>query len=120
MPAVYFYRDRSGKEPVKEYMLALAGKNDKDSRIRLKKIGDYIQLLHEHGTTAGEPYMKKIDRECGIWELRPSGDRVLFVAWVGDTFVLLHVFPKKSQKTPRREIERARRELKDLKERGLE
>ena len=46
-------------------------------------------------------------------------DRILFVAWFDGSFVLLHHFVKKTQKTPRREIEKAKRELKDLKERGI-
>ena len=46
-------------------------------------------------------------------------DRILFVAWLDGSFVLLHHFVKKTQKTPRREIEKAKRELQDLKERGL-
>ena len=41
------------------------------------------------------------------------------MAWLDGSFVLLHHFVKKTQKTPRREIEKAKRELKDLKERGL-
>jgi phage-related protein len=41
------------------------------------------------------------------------------VAWINDTFVLLHTFPKKSMKTPQREIDQAIREVKDLRERGL-
>lgn len=44
---------------------------------------------------------------------------VPFVAWLDGSFVLLHPFVKKTQKTPRREIEKAKRELQDLKERGL-
>jgi len=35
-------------------------------------------------------------------------------------FVLLHHFMKQTQKTPTREIEQAKRELADLKERGLD
>ena len=34
-------------------------------------------------------------------------------------FVLLHAFLKKTQKTPKREIDQAIREVKDLRERGL-
>ena len=34
-------------------------------------------------------------------------------------FVLLHQFMKKTQKTPKREIEKAKRELSDLIERGI-
>ena len=62
--------------------------------------------------------MKKIDDKHNIWELRPCSDRIFFVAWVNDTYMLLHVFQKKTQKTPEREKEQARREVKDLMERG--
>ena len=117
MYTIYFYRDKSGKEPAREYMRELARQNTKDARIRLKKMQDYINVLAAYGTRAGEPYTKKIDDE--IWELRPTSDRVLFVAWIDNSFVLLHTFQKKTQKTPDREKEKARRELKDLKERGM-
>lgn len=117
MHNVYFYRDRSGKEPVAEYIAELAAKKDKESRVKLSKIRDYIKMLSEYGTRAGEPYIKHIDGE--IWELRPLRDRIVFVGWVNSSFVLLHQFMKKTQKTPSREIEQAKREIADLKERGL-
>ena len=41
------------------------------------------------------------------------------MAWLDGSFILLHHFVKKTQKTPRIEIEKAKRELKDLKERGV-
>lgn len=44
-------------------------------------------------------------------------DRILFAAWVGDSFVLLYTFLKETQKTPLSEIEKAERELEDFKER---
>ncbi len=99
-----------------EYIAELAKKKDKDSRIKLNKIRDYIKILSENGTQAGEPFMKHIDGE--IWELRPLRDRILFVGWVNGSYVLLHQFMKKTQKTPAREIEKAKRELADLRERG--
>ena len=45
MYAIYFYRDKSGKEPAREYMRELARQNTKDARIRLKKMQDYINVL---------------------------------------------------------------------------
>ena len=114
---LHFYKDKKGKEPVSEYMEELLKKNDKDSRIKVKKIQDYMKMLMHYGTQAGEPYVKHIEGE--IWELRPLRDRIFFVAWVNDSFVLLHHFMKKTQKTPSKEIEKAKRELADLKERGL-
>ncbi len=40
MHQIYFYRDRSGKEPIVEYMKELSRKKDKDSRIKLDKINE--------------------------------------------------------------------------------
>lgn len=118
MHKIYFYRDKNGKEPVAEYIAELAQKKDKDSRIKLNKIRDYIKVLSEYGTQAGEPCIKHLDGE--IWELRPLRDRILFVGWIQGSYVLLHQFVKKTQKTPAREIERARRELADLIERNVQ
>jgi phage-related protein len=115
---IHFYKDKKGNEPVLEYLQMLANKKDKDSRIKLNKINDYIETLSQYGTLVGEPYIKHLDGE--IWELRPLRDRILFVAWHNGGFVLLHQFMKKTQKTPAREIEKAKRELADLKERGFE
>ncbi|MBT9174142.1 MAG: hypothetical protein DDT21_02553 [Syntrophomonadaceae bacterium] len=88
MYKIAFYRDRSGKEPVFEYLKELSRKTDKDSRVKLNKIQDYIQVLSKYGTRAGKPYVKHLDGD--IWELRPLRDRVLFAERVNDGFVLLH------------------------------
>ena len=117
MYAIEFYADAKGRKPVREYIRELAQKNDKDSRIKLDKINDYIEALSEHGKTLGEPYIKHLDGE--IWELRPLQDRILFAAWIGNSFLLISHFVKKTQKTPEREKDRAKRELADLKERGM-
>ncbi|MCL1906118.1 MAG: type II toxin-antitoxin system RelE/ParE family toxin, partial [Clostridiales bacterium] len=91
---VFFYRDKKGKEPVLEYIKELASHTDKDSRIKLQKIRDYIKYLREEGKQAGEPYVKRLDDE--IWELRPIRERILFAAWDGKSFILLHHFIKKT------------------------
>lgn len=116
MYEILFYQDRSGKAPVLDYMRELAASDSKDSRIKRNKIAQYIHILQEMGTTAGEPVMKHLDAE--IWELRPIRDRILFAACVEGRFVLLHVFMKQTQKTPAREIEKAKRELADFIERS--
>lgn len=117
MHKIYFYKDKNGIEPVAEYITELSGKNDKDSRIKLNKIRDYIKALSLYGTKAGEPYMKHLSDE--IWELRPLRDRILFAAYLNGGYVLLHSFVKKTQKTPAREIEKAKRELAEIPERGI-
>lgn len=116
MYEIVFYETSNGYNPVLEYMNLLQGKNDKDSRIKLGKIRDYIKILQLYGTRAGEPYIKHLHGE--IWELRPIRNRILFAAWEDNQFVLLHCFLKQSQKTPKSEIDKAKRNLKDLRERS--
>ena len=113
---VFYYKDRNGESQVEDYINGLAAKRDKDSRIKLNKIYEYIKYLSEAGQSAGEPYVKHLGGE--IWELRPIRDRILFAAWDGRSFILLHQFVKKTQKTPKREVDQAKRNLVDQKERS--
>jgi len=116
MYKIRFYKDRRGKRPVADYIKGLAEKKDKDSRIKLEKINDYMQILQQYGTHIGEPYVKHLDGD--IWELRPLRDRILFAAWDGQGFILLHHFVKKTQKTPPQEIKQAKHNLTDYRERS--
>jgi phage-related protein len=63
-----------------------------------------------------EPYIKHIDGP--IWEMRLRGRdgiaRALYVTATGRRVVILRVFTKKTQKTPRREIELARRRAEEV------
>jgi phage-related protein len=63
-----------------------------------------------------EPYIKHL--EDRIWEMRLRGRdgiaRALYVTATGRRVVILRVFAKKTQKTPRREIELARQRAKEV------
>ena len=118
MYEVIFYKDKKGNEPIKDYIYELPKKqNSKDARIKLKKILEYIGQLKAYGVSVGKP---AIDHITGtdLFELRPTTDRIFFAYWKDNTFVLLHHFVKKTQKTPPREIEQAQRNLKDFLERA--
>ena len=117
MYQINFYRDAQGNEPAREYIESLLNSKSIVDKKRAGKINDYIEILSIEGRAAGEPYVKHIQGE--LWELRPARDRIFFVAYVEESYVLLHHFVKKTQKTPQREIEKAMREIADLKERGL-
>lgn len=117
MHNIHYLRDAKGRSDVEDYLRELSVKRDKDSRIKLNKIHEYIEALSEYGTAIGLPKVKHLTGE--LWELRPLRDRIIFVAWIDNSFVLLHHFMKTTQKTPSREIEQAKRELAYLKERGL-
>ena len=140
MYEIYFYRDKNGNEPVLEYIRKLSQQKSKDSRIKLNKINDYIQILSKYGIQVGEPYIKHLDAD--IWELRPLRDRIFFASYFNqeapsiepDTteiqttslkqqlnivkrgYILLHYYTKKTQKTPKKEIEQAKREFNNLME----
>ncbi|MBQ6646617.1 MAG: type II toxin-antitoxin system RelE/ParE family toxin [Clostridia bacterium] len=118
MHRIILYSDSHGREPVTEYIEELEKQKTKDSRIRLTKIRAYIQALAINGLPLTVNLCKHIDGE--IWELRPTKDRILFAGWVEGAFVLLHSFEKQTQKTPKQEIERAKREFEDFKERWKE
>ena len=118
MYSINFYRDKDGNEPIIEYLKKLRKRNDKNSRINLNKINDYIEALSKYGTYLGEPYIKHLDGE--IWELRPLKNRIMFFAYDGKQFVLLSHFIKKTQKTHKREIDKAKRLMKDYLERNEE
>lgn len=118
MYSIEFYQDSHGAEPVKDFLIDLQKRrfSDKSARILSEKILTYIRLLQEYGTRAGLPYVKHVEGD--IWELRPQPERVLFFSYNGDKFVLLHHFRKKTQKTPKKEIECAKRRANEYKKRS--
>ena len=110
---IEFYRTASGVCDVEEFLddLLKRSESNKDARIQFKQASQYIQFLEDYGTRLGENVTKHLDED--IWELRPGNNRVLFFYFKDNTFVLLHHFRKKTQKTPPREIERAKSERND-------
>ena len=108
---IEIYETKNGKSEVKEYIKKLQEKNNKSNNIKLNKIIAYIRMLKEQVLSLGVPYIKHIDNE--IWELRPLRDRILFAYHIENKFVLLSVFKKKTQKTPKSEIQKAKRYLAD-------
>ena len=118
MYKIKFYKDKKGRQPAKEFIQELAGKKDKNSRVNLNKINDYIEALKQNGTRLGMPFVRHLEDD--LWELRPLGNRIFFAVWIDGIFVLLHGYEKKSQKTPEKELKRARQEIRDLRERSLD
>ena len=113
MYTVLFYETADGRSELWDFLeeLRMKAATNKDARIQHKQITLYIQLLQENGTRLNENITKHL--EDGIWELRPGNNRVFYFFFENDTFVLLHHFRKKSQKTPKREIEKAKNERAD-------
>jgi phage-related protein len=78
-----------------------------DMRARLARIA---LLIEQKGLErVGEPHVKHI--EGRLWEMRMTGksgiSRAIYVTAVSQRVVILRVFIKKTEKTPRREIDLA-------------
>ena len=113
MYEIEFYETEDGKCPIWDFLEALRLKapTNKDARIQHKQASHYIELLQQNGTHMNAEITKHLDD--GIWELRPGNNRVFYFFYQNNTYVLLHQFRKKSQKTPKREIEKAKTERND-------
>jgi phage-related protein len=100
LPA-YFYRSDGGREPVREW---LKGLEPADRKV----IGEDVKDV-EFSWPLGMPLVRSLGRE--LWEVRsslPHGRIARIIFCVADgRMVLLHGFIKKTQKTPRRDIDMA-------------
>jgi phage-related protein len=97
-------------EEIKEALDALPV----DLRASFQRI---VELIQTHGLERiREPYLKHL--EGPLWEMRLKGKsgiaRAIYVTAVGMRIVIVHVFTKKMQKTPRQEIAQARKKAKEV------
>ncbi len=104
-----FYLETGGGNPVRQFLEDL----DLQTQARLRRA---IELLIERNVTASEPLVRHLEGK--LWELRVESNtniyRIVYVFSSGRRIVLLHGFQKKTQKTPRREIETAARRFQDF------
>lgn len=103
-----FYSSSGGKEPVREWLLGL---DDKDRRV----VGSDIATA-EFGWPVGMPLCRSLGKD--LWEIRSNISngriaRVIFVV-AEERMVLLHGFVKKTQKTPKPELEVAEKRKKEI------
>src|SRR5437870_1121129 len=103
---VKFFKNESGKEPVREWLLEFS-KEDK------KIIGTDIKTV-EFGWPIGMPICKPLGD--GLYEVRSHLNsnkiaRVIFTLFK-DEMILIHAFIKKTQKTQNSELDLARKRLR--------
>ena len=99
---INYYVSSNGKIPAKRFIDGL------DSKMKAKLFGR-LELLEEYGASLGMPFARHLAE--GIYELRTVQSnnitRVLYFFAANEEIILTHGFVKKTQRTPRREIERA-------------
>lgn len=105
--SVAFFRTETGREPVREWLKTLP-------REDRRNIGQDIKAV-QFGWPLGMPLVRKLDKD--LWEIRSRLPeriaRVIFTT--GERrMVLLHGFIKKSQKTPKEDLELAKNRLRRL------
>ena len=85
-----------------------------DMRARFERI---VKLIQTHGLErVREPYVKHLEDK--LWEMRLSGRhgiaRSIYVTASGQRLFVLRTFVKKTEKTPKRELELARERAKEV------
>jgi len=103
---IELYKTPQGDSPVREFILSLELKAQ-------AKVRNSIKLLKGFGIRLGLPYVKKLTG-TELWELRIVGSdsiRIFYITVTGKTFLLLHGFKKKKNKTPPNEIKIAEERL---------
>jgi len=97
------YETKSGRKPVEEYLATLKMKD-------CAKVKDKLIMLEERGNSLREPLSKHLDD--GIFELRvktsSGATRIFYFFYLERRIILLNAFTKKSQKTPRSELSKAK------------
>lgn len=100
--SVVLYQEESGRRPVREFLTSI----DPGAQDSLLASIEKLRLLN---IRAREPLVRHLDGK--LWELRDEHRTniywVIYFFFRGQRIVLLHGFQKKTQKTPRQEIETA-------------
>ena len=111
---VEFY-ECNGDIPVRDFIIK------QDNKMQAK-IFHNLELLELNDNSLREPYSKHL--EDGIFELRTkvSSDitRILYFFVIGQKIILTNGFVKKTQKTPKNEIDLAKRRRNEYLNRWLE
>jgi phage-related protein len=104
---VRFYKTQGGNEPVRDWLLELPG-------VDRKTFGQDMKTV-QFGWPLGMPLVRKL--ATNLWEVRvplsTRTGRVLFTVEDG-VMVLLHAFIKKSQATPKDDLDLAKSRMKQL------
>jgi len=86
----------------------------RDIRARFLHVAELLEAFGPR--QVGMPHVRHLEGK--LWEMRLTGRdgiaRAVYVARTGQRLTVLHVFIKKTQKTPRKALETARNRLRRL------
>ncbi|ODS30181.1 MAG: hypothetical protein SCARUB_04714 [Candidatus Scalindua rubra] len=76
-----------------------------------------IEMMLQFGPALGKPYTESLGK--GLFEIRAKGKegigRSLFCTLKGKEIIILHSFIKKTKKIPKKELNLARKRMKEVK-----
>lgn len=101
---IILFETARGEKPVEKFIKSL-------DEATIAKVAHKIDLLEKHGAYLSMPHAKRLTPS--LYELRIRGKveiRIIY-AFLRRNIYLLHVFRKKTQKTPTGEIKTAARRL---------
>jgi len=113
----YYFQATSGRCPVEQFIDSL-------SESACRQYFSKVDLLETFGHKLPTPHAKKIESKEKIYELRFNDKagiiRILYFFFDGNNIIFTNAFVKKTQKTPKREIETAINRKKSFLEYKLE
>lgn len=109
---IIFYKDIRGNSPIEDFLTELKRSHNPLAEQTFKGLEKLKNRVYHK-----EPLSKYL--ELGLWELRIRAGsdilRILYTFEKGRVIILLHIFVKKQQKTAVKELEIARKRLKEIK-----
>lgn len=107
---IIHYKDKNGKTPIEDFLSSI-GRSNKDE---FSKISRHIKMLEARGMNEmlNRGLVKKIHGTPDLFELRSGKIRIFFIH-LDNSYVLLHGFLKKTNGTPRSEIDKAMKRRDD-------
>src|SRR5215813_10170618 len=100
---IIHFKQQSGREPVKDYILSL-------SKSDAAQVLAALEDIEENGLNNTLVVLKPIEGK--LWEIKLPVHRILYVLISGPIMVLLHAIKKEGQKMPTKDRELAKKRMK--------
>ena len=106
---INFYRTASGRVPVQEFIESLPAQDQ-------ARFWAVYKFLLEKGLDCPNVQFRQLKGK--LWEIKFSstgvGYRIAYVVIEGDSMIWLHAFKKKTQQTPRNDLDLAIKRMKEV------
>jgi len=106
---IEFYKTVDNKSPIEEWLKTIP-------KTAYAKLLRNMKLLREFNITLKEPYVKPLGDK--LYEIRAKDAngiyRVVYFAYTGKKFIILHGFTKKTQKTATKDLNLSKKRMEEI------